>query len=794
MFKNYVKIALRNFRQNKAYSVINVMGLALSIACAILIFSLVKYHLSFNTGIADASRTYRIVTEQHRDVISYTAGVPSPLGKAFRNDYNLADKVARIDADNDATITFTDGKEVKKFKEAEGVAFTEPEYFDIFNFPLLEGNKATVLTEPNTAIITEKLAQKYFGTADPINKLIRFNNKIDLKITGVLKNLPENIDQQCGIYISYPTLKQYNEWLASDDAWSGIESDMNCYVRLRPNVTPQQVEAALQPYVKKFRPTSKNIHHYKLQPLADIHFDSRYGGVMEKRNLWVLSFIGIFLLITACVNFINMATAQAVNRSKEIGVRKVLGGRRKQLFWQFISETAVITVLSVIIAVGLSFFAMPYINNWFNSHIQIHLFTDMQLLLFILGLTIAVTFLAGSYPGLILSGFKPIQALKNKIAQRNTGGLNTRRGLIVTQFAISQILIIAVIIIAKQMNYAKDSDLGFKKNSIVLLPAESTPQKAKTLKNELLQISGVNNVSLCAAAPASYNTWNTTPHFDNRPEEEPFRTSMKAGDEDYVKTFGLKIIAGRNLFASDSAKEFLVNETFVKKLNLTLPTQVLGKSLTVNGNITGLIVGVIKDFHDQSFYSDINAVCIASTPDRYFTYAVDIDVDKVPVIMAAVKRAWNGMNPSEIFSYEFLDEHIATFYKSEELMLKLIKAFSVIAIFIGCLGLYGLVFFMAAQKTKEIGIRKVLGGSFSDILWIFGKEFSKLIVIAFCIAAPAGYWLMNNWLRDFQFRIPISIWMFVAVVASTFFICVLTVSYQSIKAAMANPVKSLRSE
>ena len=361
MFKNYFKIALRNFRQNKAYSVINVMGLALSIACAVLIFSLVKYHLSFNTGIADSGRTYRIVTEQHRDIISYTAGVPSPLGKAFRNDYNLADKVARIVTYDDATISFNKGKEVKKFKEAEGIAFTEPEYFDIFNFPLLKGNKASVLTEPNTAIITEKLGKKYFGTEDPINKLILFDNKIDLKITGILKDLPENTDQQCGIYISYPTLKQYNEWLASDDAWSGIESSMNCYVRLRPNVTPQQVEAALQPYVKKYRPTSKNVHHYKLQPLANVYFDSRYGGVMEKRNLWVLSFIGIFLLITACVNFINMATAQAVNRSKEIGVRKVLGGRRKQLFWQFISETAVITVLSVIIAIGLSFFAMPYI-------------------------------------------------------------------------------------------------------------------------------------------------------------------------------------------------------------------------------------------------------------------------------------------------------------------------------------------------------------------------------------------------------------------------------------------------
>ncbi|MEO7049623.1 MAG: FtsX-like permease family protein, partial [Ferruginibacter sp.] len=499
-------------------------------------------------------------------------------------------------------------------------------------------------------------------------------------------------------------------------------------------------------------------------------------------------------LITACVNFINMATAQAVNRSKEIGVRKVLGGRRNELFWQFISETSVITVLSILFAIGLSFLAMPYVNNWFHSHIKLQLFTDGQLLLFIFGLAIVVTFLAGSYPGLILSGFKPIQALRNKIAQNQAGGLNTRRGLIITQFAISQILTIAVIIIAMQMNYAKDSDLGFKKNSIVLLPVESTPQNAKTLKNELMQISGVNNVSLCAAAPASYNTWNTSPRFDNRLEDEPFRTSLKAGDENYVKTFGLKIVAGRNLFASDSAKQFLVNETFVRKLNLTSPEQVLGKSLSVNGNITGTIVGVIKDFHDQSFYKDINAISIASEPDRYYTYAVDINLDKVPATMAAVEKVWNKMNPSEIFSYEFLDEHIATFYKSEELMLKLIKVFSVFAIFIGCLGLYGLVFFMAAQKTKEIGIRKVLGGSYTHILWIFGREFSKLIILAFCIAAPVGYWLMNKWLQDFQFRIPISIWIFITVIAVTFFICFLTVSYQAIKATMVNPVKSLRAE
>lgn len=781
-------------KQNKIYSFINVMGLALSITCAILIFSLVKYHLSFNTGIADAGRTYRIVTEAHRDKISYTEGVPGPLGKTFRDDYALAEKVGRIATYEDAKISFKNGNDTKKFSEEEGVAFTEPEFFDIFNFPLLKGNKATVLIEPNTAIITEKIGKKYFGKEDPVNKMIRFDNKIDLKITGVLKDLPENTDFKCGIYISYPTLKQQDEWLASNDSWDGIASLMNCYIRLRPNVTPQQAEAVMPAYVKKFRPDNNNIHHYKLQPLADIHFDSRYDGVMEKKNLWILSFIGLFLLITACVNFINMATAQAINRSKEIGVRKVLGGKRNQLFWQFISETSVITLLSIILALVLSFLALPYVNNWFQLHVQIQLFTDVRLLIFIFILAIVVTFLAGSYPGLVLSRFRPIQALKNKITQKHTGGINTRRGLIITQFAITQILLIAVIILAKQMNFSMNSDLGFKKNSIVLVPVARATKDSKTLKNQLLQISGVNNVSVCYAAPASQSNWNTTVQYDNRPDGEPFRTNIKSSDADYIRTFGLTLVAGRNLFDSDSTKEFLVNETFVKKLNLTSPEQVLGKELAIDENIRGPIVGVVKDFHDLSFHSDINAVAIASITDNYSTYAVDINLDNVSVTMASIEKTWNKMNPNDIYSYQFLDEHIATFYKSEDLMLKLIKVFSLIAIFIGCLGLYGLVFFMAVQKNKEIGIRKVLGGSFGNILWIFGKEFSKLIVVAFCIAAPVGYWLMNNWLQDFQFRIHLTIWIFVTVISTTFLICLLTVGYQSIKAAVANPIKSLRTE
>lgn len=794
MVKNYFKIAFRNLKRNKAYMAINVGGLAIGIACGILIFSLIKFQLSFDGFHKNADRIYRIVTEQHRDNISYTAGVPSPLGKAFRTDYTYAEQVARIATFEDGLITIKTDATDKKFKEKEGTAFTESSYFDIFNFPLVQGNIATALTEPNTAVITESLAKKYFGSTDAVNKMFRLDNKIDFKITGILKDLPENSDQKCGIYLSYSTLKDYNDWLASDDAWGGIQSSMSCYVLLRSGVNPAIVEKVFPSYVKKFRTESKNVHVYKLQPLKDIHFNERYTGVMSKNKLWVLAFIGLFLIITACVNFINLATAQALNRSKEVGVRKVLGSRKGQLFWQFIAETSLITFIAAAFAIVLSYLALPYANNWFGLQMHMRLFSDWRLLLFILLLAVLVIFFAGSYPGIILSGFQPIAALKNKITQNNVGGLNTRRSLIVFQFAISQVLIIALIVIAKQMSYSENSDLGFIKDAVVMVPAAGNPQKAKTLKSELQRLNGVQEVSLCFAPPASTSSWNTTPKYDNHSEEESFRVSVKAGDADYIKTFGIKLLTGRNIFPSDSAKEFLVNETFVKKLNLTDPQQVLGKALQVNGNINGHIVGVVKDFHDQSFYADINAVCIVSISNNYNSYAVKISLANVPGTLASIEKTWSKMNPEEIYDHEFLDDHIASFYKTEDLMLTLIKVFSLIAIFIGCLGLYGLVSFMAAQKTKEIGIRKVLGGSIVHILWMFGKEFGRLIFFAFLIAAPVGYWLMNGWLQDFKFRVQMGADVFLLAIFVTFFIAAITVGHHSVKAAIANPVKSLRSE
>ena len=797
MIRNYFKIAFRNLKNNKAYTLINVSGLTLGMTCGLIIFMLVNYHLSFDNFHSNADRVYRIVTEQHRDNISYQRSVPAPLGKVFRNDYTFAENVARIVTYDPSLITLKNGNELKKFKEEEGVAFAETDFFEIFNYPLLEGNKKTVLTEPNTAIMTQKTAKKYFGDENPIGKVFWFDNKIVFTVTGILKDLPENTDRKTGIYASYVTLKTYDAWLGSDDSWGGINSAVQCFVRLRPGVSVAQVESVFPAYPKKYRPNSKNVHHYKLQPLSEVHFDARYDGPMEKRNLWILSVIGLFLIATACVNFVNLATAQAFKRSKEVGVRKVLGGLQAQLFWQFISETFLISAAAIVISTVLAYLVLPAVNSFFNTQMSLNLFGDVKLILFIVGLGVVVTFFAGSYPGLVLARFQPIIALKGKLSQSSIGGFNTRRMLIVVQFAISQMLIIGMVVIVSQMQYTRQADLGFNKDAILIVPLgiDTTGVKMKTLKSQIEDVAGVEKATLCFSAPSSQQAWNTGIRFDNQLEDVSFQTSIKAADADYVPTFGLQMVAGRNVFPADSVREFLVNEAFTRKLNFKNPQDALGKVIGANGGtMEGPIVGIVKDFHDRSLHEDITPIAITTYNNNYSDLAVKVNLLNVENTIAAIEQAWTAKYPDQIFESQFLDENIARFYETEDRMLKLIQMFSFIAIFIGSLGLYGLVSFMAAQKTKEIGIRKVLGSGITQILWIFGKEFSMLIVVAFAIAAPVGWWVMNSWLQDFKFRIQMSFWTFASAIFITFIIALITVAYKSLRAALLDPVKSLRSE
>lgn len=796
MLKNYFKIAWRNLQRNKAYAIINVLGLSLGIACCIVIFTLISYHLSFDAFHHNSDRIYRLVTEWQGEEKDYSGAVPQPLGKAFRTEYTFAERTARMVDYPQPVIAIPGGQEVKKFEEKAGIVYAEPEILDIFNFPLVQGNSKTALSSPNSAVITEKLAKKYFGTQQAMGKTIKVNNHTDFIITGIMKDLPANTDYKQEVWLSYQNLKDRNAWLASDSSWGGVYSGSQCFTLLKAGAAQAQVNKALMQIVKKYY-TGREANEwvFKLQPLADVHFNPVYGGYADKKYLWALFFIGLFLVVTACVNFINLATAQALNRSKEVGIRKVLGSLRMQLFWQFIAETALITFFAIVIAYGLAEAAMPWLNDLFKTEMSLHLFSNWRVPVFLLAMAALVVFISGSYPGLVLARFQPVLALKARLSQKHIGGFSLRRILVVTQFAISQMLIIGTIVIASQMHYSKTSNLGFNKDAIVMLPVPQRDQtKINTLRNQLAAVPGVEKISFCYQAPAASSNSNTDLRFDNRSEDEHWGINVKNADDQYVKTFGLQLVAGRNFFPSDTLREFLVNETFVKKLQLQ-PADVIGKKLSVNGGTqTAPIVGVVKDFYNYSFHSEIAPICIAPKMDNYGNCAIKIGGNNTRATLAAFEKIWNRAFPDYVYSYQFLDDRIANFYELDMIMLKLVQSFAFIAIFIGCLGLYGLVSFMAVRKTKEIGVRKVLGASTQNILWLFGKEFSRLLLIAFAIAAPFAWWVMHLYLQDFKYRISIGAEIFLLAIGATFIIAGITVGYRSLRSAVANPVKSLRTE
>jgi len=795
MLKNYFKIGWRNLLRHRAYAAINVVGLSLGISCAILIFTLVSFHLSFDNFHRDSDRIYRIVAETHGENVLYDAAVPQPLGKAFRNDYSFAEQVARVVTWRNNLITLTGTKEIKKFNEEKGIAFAEPAFFDIFNFPLVQGDKRTALSQPHSALITENIAKKYYGNDNPIGKTFRLDNKVDFTITGVLKDMPANTAWQEEVYLSYDQLQDRYGWLGSDSSWPAIYSGSMCFVRLKPSVTPAQVNKVFPQFVKKYlEPDQARNEGFKLQPLSDIHFNKDYDGYLDKKYLWALGLIGLFLIVTACVNFVNLATAQALNRSKEVGIRKVLGSLRTQLFWQFIAETAIITCIALVLAIGMARLSLPLLNQLLNTRMELHLLDSPWLAIFLALLMILVIFLSGSYPGLVLARFQPILALRNKISQASVGGFSLRRILVVTQFAICQMLIIGAIVIGGQMYYSKNVDMGFDKDAIVTLPLPIQNKiKMNTLRDQIAAVTGVEKLTLCHQPPASGSNSNTSIRFEGRAKDEPWDINMKSADDQYLKTFGLQLVAGRNFFPSDTTREFVVNETVAKKLGFT-PQQLIGHRIAINGSASMPVIGVVKDFHNYSLHSKIAPICIMPDYTDYYSLSIKLNLRNTRTALAAFFKIWNSTYPEYLYSYKFLDERIAEFYEMDKIMLVLVEVFAGIAIFIGCLGLYGLVSFMALRKTKEIGVRKVLGAGISNILWLFGKEFTRLLLIAFAIAAPVAWWVMQLYLRDFEYKIKIGAEVFLLSIFVTFLIATLTIGYRSIRSALANPVKSLHTE
>lgn len=804
MIRNYlntshlVKIAWRNVLKQKSAFLIKTGGLTVSIACGLIIYLFVQYHLSFDQFHSKPDQIYRIVTEMHRENIAFSKGVPNPLGKFLRNDYSYADKIARIVTFRDYLILVPEIKNgFTKYRESEGIAFVESDFFTIFNYPLVTGDVSRLLQEPHSAIITERLSKKYFGDEDPIGKTILLRDNDYFKITGILKNLPSHSDRQTEIYASFNTLKTFEPWYYSDNSWGGIDDATQCFVRLNPGVNPSEVEAAMEPYVKRFRPNSKNVHHYKLQPLKEMHFDDRYDGVISKKNLGIIVVVGLFILFTACANFINMATASVMKRTKEIGIKKVMGSSKSDLFWQFILETSLTTLVSTILAFGLSLSILPYLNSFLNTDLQVNWSNMTPLLLFVVFLFLLITFLAGVYPAVVLSGFSAITAIKGKISIQQISGINTRRTLILSQFVISQVLILGMITIAYQLKYIKSENMGFTKEGIVMVPLglDTTGQIKKVLKSEISRMPGVLDISICRAEPATFNNWNNSIKYDGSSEEVNFRTNIKAADTNYVGLFGLELIAGRNLFPSDTVREYIVNETLVKKLNLASPDQILGKTITANGgSLNGPVIGVVKDFHDRPLQASISPLIITTYSDDYGQYAIKLDMHKAKDLLKKIESIWSAKHPKELFQYQFVDDNVKKFYEAESKTMIMIKIFTLMALFIGSLGLFGMISFMTANKMKELSIRKILGGSLNHLGWILSKEFILLILISLALAAPIAYTFMNRWLSNFAYRIDMEPEIFLLGFGITILVTGITIGFQIIQAVLTNPIKSLRTE
>lgn len=792
MIHNYLKYAWRNLKRQRAYTLVNILGLSLGITCSIVIFLIVNFNMSFDNFHSNFSKIYRITTELHQDDTKNITGVPYPMAAAFQNDFDFSNAVSRIFTASNQVVSISDTENKSKFEE--DVAFADSEFFKIFNFPVLRGDSKSILSHPNTAIITQQLANKYFADKNPIGQRIKIGNEIDVIITAVIKNLPNNTDRKEQIYISFDSLKDLQPWQVKDDQWNNVNDNMQCFTLLKENVLPETVDKALTSLTKKYyNEEDSKIWKFKLQALSDIHFNPQLGGKISRQTLIVLGIIGLFLVITACVNFINLATAQAVRRTKEIGIRKTLGVHRKQLFWQFMTETAVLGFISLAISVIFVCISIPYLSSFIDISLRSIQLTGFKIVVFIPILLLLVIFLSGSYPAIVLSGFNPISALKGKSSQ-STKSLTIRKGLVLFQFVISQLLIIGTLIIFYQMRYSLKTDLGFQPDALIVVPLPNNESSTiSTLRNRLSQISGIENTTFFYEPPISEDANNTGIRYDNRNEDEKFTISYRVSDDQYVQAFGLNILAGRNLISSDTIKEYLVNEMTVRKLGLKSNEDILEKTVHINGD-KGKVVGVVRDFHNKSLHFALSPLAITSANIWYFNFAVKVNTSNLHATLSRIENIWTETFPDNIYKYEFLDEQISQAYNQERLFLNIITLFSSIAIIIGCLGLYGLISFMGTQKTKEIGIRKVLGAKIQGILWIFGKELLQLLLIAILIASPIAWWAMNHWLDNFAYRINIGIDIYLSAMLVSLVIALFTAGFKSYRSAKANPLKSLRSE
>jgi putative ABC transport system permease protein len=814
MYKNYFKIAFRSLLKNKVYSFVNILGLAMGFACCTLIALFIKDEWGYDRYHAQADNIYRVTRDflsKDGSVSLHLGHVAPPFAPLIKNDFPDVKYAVRVLETGSLFAIQENGRQVKAFNE-EKVNFAEAEVFKVFDIPLLSGKVETSLNEPFTMLLSDRMAEKYFDKQDPIGKILRTNNQYDVRITGVFKSFPKQSHWHPDFLVSFKTLEDSTLYGKRNLETNWGNNAFATYLLVNEDFSKERTEALFPKFLDKHmgatatangNPMPSTYTYLYLQKLTDIHLHSHLDSEVEANGdikfIYLFSAIGLFILLIACINFMNLSTARAANRAKEVGVRKVVGAVKAHLIGQFLSESIIVAFLSLILGCGIAFLTLPLLNTFTDKTMTINLFTNWTEFLLLLAFALVTGILAGVYPAFVLSAFRPAHVLKG---QMSSGSANAplRKGLVIFQFGISVVLIVATGLVFQQLNYMNSKDLGFKKDQIVNLPYyRELGDNYDAFYNELTKNTLIKNVSRSSRLPSTRLLDSNDARAQVGKSDSISATSvvikMVMTDHHFLDTYQMPLVAGRTFskeIGTDDTTAFVLNEASVKMIGWKSAEEAINQPFGY-GNRNGKIIGVVKDFHFESLHQEIVPIVFFLNPRFYNNLSIKLQGDTKPSL-AHVEKVWNQFLPNRPFEYEFLDQRFGQLYESEQKQGNLFIIFSSLAIFIACLGLFGLASYSTLQRTKEIGIRKVMGASIGQIIFLFFKEFAILIGIANLVAFPIAYYTMNEWLENFAYRVGIGGSVFGLAVFISIAIALLTISLQTIKAAVANPVKSLRSE
>ncbi|QEC54247.1 FtsX-like permease family protein [Anseongella ginsenosidimutans] len=798
MLRNYFKIALRNLWKHRVFSFINITGLAVGMTACFLIFLYVSFESSYDSFHQKGDRIYRLVSDLKIPTGRNSFGtVPWPVGPAIKNDFPEVESFVRMLSED---LVLTKGN--VKFEEAN-VLYADSAFFQVFDFKLLNGNFRTALKDPFSIVLSRRAAKKYFGNEDPLGQTLtlpRNDTVLTASVTGIMENMPENSQIQADILVSASTLTQFLfPWL--DEQWGGI--GCSTYLLLKPGANAGALKAKFPAFLDRkageqaeARQSERSL---QLEPLKEVYLHSRYAGPgMEMgniQNIRIFSLVAVLIMLIACFNFINLTTARAAERAREVGVRKAVGAVKKHLVLQFIVESVLLCLMAFVLTLILSMLLIPAFNHLAGKTITPGLFASGGVILIVFLAAIGVGLLAGLYPALVLSSFRPVGVLKGRFVA-NTKGILFRKGMVVAQFTISLMLIIATIVVYRQLHYMRSQDLGFRKDQMMVIKTYSNPA-IEAFNQSIERLSGVNSTTFSSSAPGDRNPRANSEIENTQGDLQPLDLDAYFVDFDYMHQYEMEMAAGRPFsrnFGTDSAQALILNEAAVRLLGYTSPEQIIGKRFR-QWDKNGKVIGVVKDFHVRSLQDKITPLSIGIDPTlNRFLLSVDVRGANLSATITAIEKEWQKFIPDYPFSYEFLDAAFDQQYRSEERFGNIFSYFTMLAIFISCLGLLGLASYTALQRTKEIGIRKVMGASVASILALLSRDFVKLIAISILIAVPVAWYAMSNWLEGFAYRVNVEWWVLSLASLLLILIALLTISFQSVKAALMNPLKSLKSE